>query len=38
MIKETYLLQWKPLNVIALVQTQSDNINRMITITESTIS
>jgi len=28
------LLQWKPLNVITLVQSQSDNINRMITIAE----
>ncbi len=28
------LLQWKPLNVIASVQTQTDNINRMITIAE----
>ncbi len=27
------LLQWKPLNVITLGQTKSDNINRMITIT-----
>ncbi len=29
-------MQWKPLNVIALVQNQADNINRMIIITEST--
>ncbi len=28
------ILQWKPLNVIALVRSQSDNINRMITIAE----
>jgi hypothetical protein len=28
------LLQWKPLNVITLVQHQIDNINRMITIAE----
>ena len=28
------LLQWKPLNVITLGQTQTDNINRMITISE----
>ena len=27
-------LQWKPLNVITLEQCQTDNINRMITITE----
>jgi hypothetical protein len=26
------IIQWKPLNVIALVPSQSDNINRMITI------
>jgi hypothetical protein len=26
-------IQWKPLNVITLGQTKSDNINRMITIT-----
>jgi hypothetical protein len=26
-------VQWKPLNVITLGQTKSDNINRMITIT-----
>jgi hypothetical protein len=29
------LLQWKPLNVIALYQCQSDNINQMITIADS---
>jgi hypothetical protein len=29
-----HLVQWRPLNVIALVQGQSDNINRMITIAE----
>jgi hypothetical protein len=28
----SYLLQWKPLNVINLGQNQTDNINRMITI------
>jgi hypothetical protein len=28
------VLQWKQLNVIASVQSQSDNINRMITIAE----
>jgi hypothetical protein len=27
-------IQWRPLNVIALAQGQSDNINRMITIAE----
>jgi hypothetical protein len=27
-------IQWKPLNVITLGQTQSDNINRMITLTD----
>jgi hypothetical protein len=31
-------LQWKPRNVIALVQGQSDNINRMITIAEFAVS
>jgi hypothetical protein len=29
-------VQWKPLNVITLVQRQSDNINRMITLSENT--
>ncbi len=29
------LLQWKPLNVITLGQRESDNIIRMITISES---
>jgi hypothetical protein len=28
------VLQWKPLNVITLGQMESDNINRMITITD----
>jgi hypothetical protein len=28
------LLQWKPLNVITLGQRESDNINRLITLTE----
>jgi hypothetical protein len=27
-------IQWKPLNVITLGQTKSDNINQMITITD----
>ncbi len=27
-------LQWKPLNVISLGQTKSDNINRMISVTD----
>jgi hypothetical protein len=31
-------LQWKPLNVITLVQSQTDNINGMITIGKSTTS
>ena len=30
-------VQWKPLNVITLVRSQSDNINRMITIAEHNI-
>jgi hypothetical protein len=30
------LLQWKPLNVITLGQIKTDNINRMITISEGT--
>jgi hypothetical protein len=32
------VIQWKPLNVITLVQSQSDNINGMITITEQTLA
>ena len=28
------LIQWKPLNVITVGQIETDNINRMITITE----
>ncbi len=32
-ISEIFLLQYKPLNVITLGQTKSDNINRMITLT-----
>jgi hypothetical protein len=32
--KKSIKVQWKPLNVIALGQSQSDNINRMITIAE----
>ncbi len=32
-----YQLQWKPLNVITLVQGQTDNINQMITIAESKV-
>jgi hypothetical protein len=28
------ILQWKPLNVITLGQAQTDNINRMITISD----
>jgi len=28
------LLQWKPLNVITLGQRESDNINRLITLTK----
>ena len=31
------LVQWKPLNVITLVQFKTDNINRMIIITEFSI-
>ncbi len=31
-----YILQWKPLNVITLGQIKTDNINRMITISELT--
>ncbi len=30
-------VEWKPVNVITRVQDQTDNINRMIIITESTI-
>jgi hypothetical protein len=30
------LIQWKPLNVITLGQRETDNINRMITISELT--
>ncbi len=30
------MVQWKPLNVITLGRTLTDNINRMITITEET--
>jgi hypothetical protein len=29
-----FYIQWKPLNVIALGQRESDNINRLITLTE----
>ena len=29
-----YILQWKPLSLITLGQNESDNINRLITLTE----
>ncbi len=31
------LLQWKPLNVITLGQRETDNINRMLTLTGETL-
>ncbi len=31
------IIQWKPLNVVTLVRQESDNINRMITITKCSI-
>jgi hypothetical protein len=32
-LQAAYKIQWKPLNVITLGQTESDNINRLITLT-----
>ncbi len=33
-LTDVILIQWKPLNVITLGQRESDNINRLITLTE----